>query len=148
MPKILCLGGTHDEQVALRERLGSDFEVVSGGVDPRGVHPLTIRAMAEIGIDIGAARSKSISEFLDQPFDYVITVCDRARESCPVFPGATNALHWGLDDPAEAVGSEEQRLIVFRRVMVEIAGRVKAFLLQARRARGETAAVAARGPEA
>ncbi|HJW21688.1 MAG TPA: arsenate reductase ArsC, partial [Candidatus Limnocylindrales bacterium] len=85
------------------------------------------RALAEVGIDIAGARSKSVTEYLGQPFEYVITVCDRARESCPVFPGGAETLHWGFDDPAEAEGSEAERLAVFRRVMGEIAGRVRTF---------------------
>lgn len=138
---FVCTGNSARSQMAeaiLRHEGRGDFEVFSGGVDPRGVHPLTVRVMAEIGLDIGAARSKSISEFRDQSFDYVITVCDRAREACPVFPGAVNALHWGFDDPAEATGTEGVRLAVFRRVMTEVAGRVRTFLLVARHAQAAT----------
>ena len=113
---------------ALLRRAGeARFEVVSAGVSPRGVHPLTIRVLAAAGIDISASRSKPVGEFLGQGFDYVITVCDRARATCPVFPGGSETLHWSISDPAEATGSEAQRLAVFERVMEEIAERVGGF---------------------
>ena len=127
---FVCTGNSARSQMAealLRREGGDRFEVVSAGVSPRGVHPLTVRALAEVGIDMAGARSKSVTEYLGQPFDYVITVCDRARASCPVFPGGAETLHWGFDDPAEAEGSEPERLAVFRRVMAEIAGRVRTF---------------------
>ena len=127
---FVCTGNSARSQMAealLRREGGDRFEVVSAGVDPRGVNPLTIRALAEVDIDISGARSKSVTEYLGQPFDYVITVCDRARESCPVFPGGAQTLHWGFDDPAEAEGSEAERLVVFRRVLGEIAGRIRTF---------------------
>lgn len=127
---FVCTGNSARSQIAeaLLGREGADrFEVVSAGVSPRGVHPLTIRALAEVGIDATGARSKSVTEYLGQPFDYVVTVCDRARESCPVFPGAAITLHWDIDDPAEATGSEAERLAVFRRVRAEIADRVRRF---------------------
>lgn len=127
---FVCTGNSARSQMAeaLLRREGADrFDVVSAGVEPRGVHPLTIRVLGEAGIDISGARSKSVREFLGQPFDYVITVCDRARESCPVFPGGAQTLHWGFDDPADATGSEAERLAFFRRVLGEIAGRIRAF---------------------
>jgi arsenate reductase len=89
---------------------------------------LTIRALQEAGLDVTEARSKSVHEFLGQPFDYVITVCDRAREACPVFPGGAQTLHWGFDDPTEAIGSESERLAVFERVQEQIAGRIRSFV--------------------
>jgi arsenate reductase len=128
---FICTGNSARSQIAealLRRDGGGDFEVVSAGVEPHGVHPLTIRVLGEVGIDISGARSKPVSEYLGQPFDYVVTVCDRARESCPVFPGGAQTLHWGFDDPAEAEGSEAERLAVFRRVMAEISGRIRAFV--------------------
>jgi arsenate reductase len=127
---FVCTGNSARSQMAealLRREGRERFEVVSAGVDPLGVNPLTVRALAEVGIDISAARSKSVSEFLGQPFDYVVTVCDRARESCPVFPGGAQTLHWGFHDPAEATGSEAHRMAVYRRVLAEIAGRVRPF---------------------
>jgi arsenate reductase len=128
---FVCTGNSARSQMAealLRKEGGDAFEVVSAGVDPKGVNPLTIRALAEGGIDISGARSKSVMEFLGQPFDYVVTVCDRARESCPVFPGGAQTLHWGFDDPAEATGTEIERYAVFVRVMGAIARRIRAFV--------------------
>ena len=87
---------------------GEDFEVQSAGTEVSRVNPYAIRVLDEIGIDWSTARSKSITEFLDQEFDYVITVCDRARATCPVFPGSSNTLHWSLDDPSEVEGDDEQ----------------------------------------
>ena len=135
---VVCTGNSARSQMAealLRRDGGDAFEVVSAGVDPRGVNPLTVRVLDEVGIDISGARSKSVTEFLGQSFDYVITVCDRARESCPVFPGGGTTLHWGFDDPAEAEGSEAERLAVFRRVLAEISGRIRAFIPLAQAAR-------------
>ena len=100
------------------------FEVFSAGTEPKGVNPLTLRVLAEAGIDASWARSKSVTEFLGQPFDYVITVCDQARQACPVFPGEHESLHWGYEDPAEAQGTEEERLAVFRRVFVALSERI------------------------
>ena len=102
------------------------------------MNPYAIRVLAEAGIDWSAARSKVITEFLDQRFDYVITVCDRARETCPVFPGSTNTLHWGLDDPSEVDGTDEVKLAAFRRTEQEIAGRLRPFIEVALRAAGRT----------
>lgn len=128
---FVCTGNSARSQMAeavLREQGGDRFEVVSAGVDPRGVHPMTTAALARVGIDISGARSKSVGEFLGQRFDYVITVCDRARESCPVFPGGSETLHWGLDDPVEVEGSDAQRQAAFDRVLVEVGRRINAFI--------------------
>ena len=128
---FVCTGNSARSQMAealLRHDGGSRFEVVSAGVDPRGVHPMTITALAKVGIDITGARSKAVGEFLGQRFDYVITVCDRARATCPVFPGGGETLHWGIDDPAEATGSEAQRAAAFDTALRELAGRIHAFL--------------------
>jgi len=95
------------------------FETASAGVEPTQVHPLAIKVMAEIGIDLSAHRSKPVDDFWGQEFDYVVTVCDGARETCPFFPGR-NLVHQSFDDPAAAQGTEEQRLAVFRRVRDEI----------------------------
>ena len=144
---FVCGGNSARSQMAeaiLRREGGRDFEAFSAGVWPRDVvHPMTIQVLKEIGIDISDARSKPVTEFLDQRFDYVVTVCDRARESCPVFPGAEESMHWGLDDPAEATGSEAQQLAVFRRVMTEIAVRMRTFIELARRAHPDELGVAA-----
>jgi arsenate reductase len=127
---FVCTGNSARSQMAeavLREIGKGAFETYSAGTEPRGVNPLTVRALASAGLDISGARSKPVSEFLGQPFDYVVTVCDRARETCPVFPGGANALHWGFDDPAEATGTEAERLAVFERVLGEISTRLRAF---------------------
>jgi arsenate reductase (thioredoxin) len=122
---ILCTGNScrsHLAEGLLRRALGEDFAVASAGSNPAGdVHLLAIKAMAEIGIDIAAHRSKHLNEFLDQPVETVITVCGNADQACPVFPGQVNRHHWGFDDPAHATGTEEERMQVFRRVRDEIA---------------------------
>ena len=128
---FVCTGNSARSQMAealLRHDGGRRFEVVSAGVDPRGVHPMTIAALDKIGIDIRDARSKSVGEFLGQRFDYAITVCDRARATCPVFPGGGETLHWGIDDPAEATGTEAARQAAFDRALRELAGRIQAFV--------------------
>lgn len=128
---FVCTGNSARSQMAeaiLRERGGDRFEVVSAGVDPRGVHPMTIAALADVGIDIGGARSKSVGEFLGQRFDYVITVCDRARESCPVFPGGSETLHWGIDDPVAVEGTESERQAAFDRALAEVGRRIDEFI--------------------
>src|SRR5579872_3212510 len=116
---ILCTGNSARSQMAeglLRHDGGASFEVASAGTKPSHVRPEAIAAMGEIGIDISTQRSKSVDEFAGQAFDYVITVCDNARESCPVFPAKTRRIHWSLDDPAAVQGADEQRLAEFRRV--------------------------------
>jgi arsenate reductase len=135
---FVCTGNSARSQIAealLRDFGGSDFEVNSAGTEPHGVNPYTVRVLDEIGIDWSAARSKSVTEFIGQPFDYVITVCDRARQTCPVFPGNHNTMHWGLDDPAEVEGTDEQKLEAFRRTRTEVATRLRPFVELARRAR-------------
>ncbi len=121
---VLCTGNSCRSQMAegwLRALYGSHIEAFSAGSSPAGyVHPLAIRAMAEAGVDISGGRSKSMQEFITQPFDTVITVCDPAREACPVFPGRAERLHQTFDDPAEAIGSEEEQMAEFRRVRDEI----------------------------
>jgi arsenate reductase len=128
---FICTGNSARSQMAeavLREQGRGRFEVVSAGVTPRGVHPMTIASMAKAGVDISGARSKPVGEFLGQRFDYVITVCDRARASCPVFPGGSETLHWGLDDPVEVEGTEAERQAAFDRVLVEVGRRINAFI--------------------
>jgi protein-tyrosine-phosphatase len=128
---FVCTGNSARSQIAealLRRDGGSAFEVVSAGVDPRPIHPMTIRALGKAGIDISGARSKSVGEFLGQRFDYVITVCDRARATCPAFPGGSVTLHWGVDDPAEATGTDAERQQAFDRALKELAVRIHTFL--------------------
>ncbi|MBL9211620.1 MAG: arsenate reductase ArsC [Opitutaceae bacterium] len=121
---ILCTGNScrsHLAEGILRAAAGDLFDVRSAGSNPAGyVHPLAIRAMAEIGIDISAHRSKHLSEFLGTPVETVITVCGRADQACPVFPGQVNRHHWPFDDPAHATGTEAEQMAVFRRVRDEI----------------------------
>jgi arsenate reductase len=140
---FVCTGNSARSQIgqALLARLGgSDFAVESAGTEPKGVNPLAVQVLAEVGIDWSAAVSKPLHPFLDQPFDYVITVCDRARQACPVFPGSTNSLHWGLEDPAEVEGSEEQKLAAFRRTRLELTQRLRPFIEIALRTAGRPVA--------
>ena len=106
---------------------GDRFEVESAGVAPSQVRPEAIDAMSEIEVDISNHRSKSVDEFVDQEFDFIITVCDNAKESCPVFPGRATRIHWSLDDPAVVEGSEKERLKAFRKVRDQIRSRLEAF---------------------
>jgi len=120
---ILCTGNSARSQMAeglLRHDAGQRFEVESAGTKPGAVRPEAITAMRELGIDIAGHRSKSVEEFDGQHFDYVITVCDSARETCPVFSGAAEKLHHSFEDPAALNGSEEERLALFRRVRDEL----------------------------
>ena len=129
---VLCTGNSCRSQMAegwLRHLGGEAIEVDSAGSRPAGyVHPLAVRVMAEAGVDISGQRSKPMSDFLSQSFDYVITLCDDAAEACPVFPGRATRLHWGFEDPADAEGDEAQRLEVYRRVRDGLRTRVESFL--------------------
>jgi len=115
---------------ALWESLGEgDWQSESAGSKPSGyVHPLAIRAMQELGFDISANTSKSLDQFRDESFDLVVTVCDNAKESCPFFPRAKQTLHWPFDDPADATGTDDEKMVVFRRVRDEIKDRIQAYL--------------------
>ena len=138
---FVCTGNSARSIMAealLRRHGGDRFEVHSAGTEPRGVNPLTVRVLGEAGIDASWAHSKSVNGFLGQHFDYVITVCDQARQVCPVFPGAHESLHWDYEDPAEATGTEEERLRVFRRVFVAIGERVQQFAAIAERTAPES----------
>lgn len=135
---FVCTGNSARSQIAeamLRDLGGAEYETFSAGTEPKGVNPFTVLVLGEIGIDWSGARSKSVTEFLGRPFDYVITVCDRARQTCPVFPGKHSSLHWDLDDPAEVEGADEQKLEAFRRTRTEVATRLRPFVELARRAR-------------
>jgi arsenate reductase (thioredoxin) len=128
---FVCSGNSARSQIAealLGHLGGAAFEAHSAGTHPRGVSPLAVAVLAEVGIDWSAATSKSINRFLGQKFDYVITVCDRARETCPVFPGSRNTLHWGLDDPAEVEGTDENMLAAFRGTRQELSLRLRPFI--------------------
>lgn len=128
---ILCTGNSARSQMAeglLRRIAGERFEVESAGVAPSSVRPEAIEAMAEVGIDISEHRSKSTDEFLHRHFDYVITVCDNAKENCPIFPGEAKRMHWSFDDPAFVEGTAEEKLAAFRRIRDEIRARLNAFV--------------------
>ena len=127
---IVCTGNSARSQMAeglLRHVAGDRFEVESAGTIASFVRPQAVAVMAEIGIDISGHRSKSLDEFLDQPFEYVITVCDNADESCPAFPGKAKRIHWSFDDPAGTTGSDDDVLEVFRRVRDEIGSKLADF---------------------
>ncbi len=115
-------------EVLLRERGGDAYQVFSAGTEPGEVRSFTLRVIEEAGLPTDGLRSKSVQEFMGQRFDYVITVCDTARQNCPVFPGESQRFHWGYPDPSEAVGSDEERLEAFRRVFTAISQRIDLFL--------------------
>ena len=129
---FICTGNSCRSQMAeaWARYLGrGQVQAFSAGTTPRPIHPLAIRVMANNNVDIGGQQSKSLDVYLGQPFDYVITVCDRARQACPSWPGPHERIDWSFDDPAEATGTEEERLLVFRRVALEIKRRIDLFLL-------------------
>ncbi len=129
---ILCTGNSCRSQMAeyLWNDLGrGQWQAVSAGSNPAGyVHPLAVTAMQELGINLAGAESKHLDRFVKEPFDLVVTVCDNARESCPVFLGATRTLHWPFRDPAHASGTDDEKMAVFRSVRDEIRKRIAAFL--------------------
>jgi arsenate reductase len=132
---FLCTGNSARSQMAeafMRKYAGSHFNVFSAGLEPRGINPYTVRVMGEAGVDIRGQRSKDVKEYLGKEmFRYLITVCGNAEKNCPtVWPGMQEKLHWPLDDPAAATGSEEEVLAVFRRVRDEIEAKVKAWLAE------------------
>ena len=130
---VLCTGNSARSQMAeglLRHDSGDRFEVFSAGTKPSHVRAEAIAAMRELGIDISAHRSKSVDEFAGQLFDYVLTVCDNAKEACPIFPNGTRTIHRAFEDPAAVEGSEETRLTAFRRVRDEIREYLKNFPLR------------------
>jgi arsenate reductase (thioredoxin) len=127
---VLCTGNSARSQMAeglFRREGGEGWEVFSAGTRPSTVRPEAIAAMREIGIDISGHRSKSVDEFIGGEFDYVVTVCDNARDHCPAFPGARNRVHWSFEDPAAVEGSDAVRLAAFRRIRDLIHERVRAF---------------------
>ena len=127
---ILCTGNSARSQMAeglLRYDAGDRFEVASAGTQPGRVRVEAIKVMSELGIDISSHRSKSVDEFADQNFDYVLTVCDRAKETCPIYPGHANRFHRSFEDPAVIEGAEEQRLSAFRKVRNEIRTYLRGF---------------------
>jgi arsenate reductase (thioredoxin) len=129
---ILCTGNSARSQMAeglLRHDAGNVYEVSSAGINPTHVRPEAVAVMREVGIDISGHRSKSVDEFAGQDFDYVITVCDNAKESCPLFEAKTKRVHWSIEDPAAAVaGSKDEKLQAFRRVRDDLRDRLRSFL--------------------
>lgn len=128
---ILCTHNSARSQMAeaLLHRIGGErFEVYSAGTEATRVHPLAIEAMADVDIDISGARSKHLDEFIGERFDYVITVCDAANETCPVFPGDPKRIHWSFPDPSQAQGTDEERLRAFRKVRDEITMRLRTWV--------------------
>ena len=129
---FLCTHNSARSQMAeglLRSLGGGDFEVFSAGTEATRVRSEAIAAMRELGIDISDQQSKTLDRFLDQPFDEVITVCDSANQTCPVFPGAARRRHWSVDDPSRIQGVEEERLAAFRQARDELRARIEAELL-------------------
>lgn len=128
---IVCTGNSARSQMAeglLRHEAGDRFEVFSAGTKPTQVRPEAIAVMNEIGIDISHQHSKSVDEFIGQPLDFVIAVCNSAKETCPVFSGGVKRLHWPFDDPAMVDGNENVRRTAFRRIRDQIHGRIMVFL--------------------
>ena len=128
---FLCTHNSARSQMAeglLRSLAGDRFEVASAGTQATRVHPLAIQAMAEVGVDLRGHASKVVDQYLEQPWDYVITVCDAANEACPVFPTKSSRLHWSFEDPSQASGTEHERLEVFRKVRDQIKRQLTAWV--------------------
>lgn len=129
---VLCTGNSCRSQMAeaIFRHYGEGIveEVISAGTHPTEVNPLAIKVMDEIGLDISQQKSKSVEQFADREFDFVFTVCDKARETCPTFPNAEKKLHWPYEDPAAAEGSEQERLEVFRKVRDDMLYDIREFL--------------------
>ncbi len=119
-------------EALLRTHGNGRFLVVSAGTEATRVNPFAVDVMRELGVDISGARSKHLDEFIEQEFDYVITVCDSAAESCPVFPGRSERIHWSFPDPSAATGSDDERRDVFRSVRDDIASRIQEWISQER----------------
>ena len=133
---FICLHNSARSQMAealLRSFAGDQFDAFSAGIESSAVRPEAITVMAEIGIDIGQQESKTLERYIGQPFDWLITVCDTARQRCPIFPGVDQTSHWGIDDPANVDGTEDERLEAFRRARDELRNRIHLFLLTASR---------------
>lgn len=131
---FVCTHNSARSQMAegmLRAWGGERFEAVSAGTEATGIRPEAIRVMAEIGIDIGAQTSKTLEPFLGQPFSWLVTVCDQAKESCPTLPGVRRQAHWSVEDPSLAEGDETRRLEAFRAARDDLRGRIGRFILEA-----------------
>ena len=130
---ILCTGNSARSQMAeglLRTLADTQFDVFSAGSKPSTVNPFAIQAMRERGIDISHHRSKHLNEFIKEPFDYVITVCDQAAETCPIFPGRARRIHWSFSDPAAVEGSDDERLQAFRQTRDAIEEKLRTWLVE------------------
>ena len=130
---FLCTGNSARSQMAeglLRAIAGERVEVFSAGSKPSRVNPFAIRAMRQRGIDISGQRSKHLSEYLGQPFDFVITVCDQAAETCPIFPGRAQRIHWSFPDPAAAEGNEDETLAAFEQVRDDLEAKLRAWIAE------------------
>ena len=133
-PKRVLFVCTHNSarsimaEALLRKKGGAAYQVESAGTKPGEMRGFTLQILEEAGLPTAGLRSKSVAEFMGQPFDYVITVCDSARQACPVFPGEGERQHWGYDDPSAAEGSDEERLRAFRRVFTALSQRIDLFL--------------------
>ena len=128
---FLCTHNSARSQMAegfLRDLAGDRFEVESAGTEETRVHPLAVRVMGEVGVDLSGHCSKTLDRFLAQPWHHVITVCDHANERCPVFGRGADRLHWAFEDPSRAMGTEDERVAVFRRVRDEIGAQIKGWL--------------------
>lgn len=128
---FLCTHNSARSQMAegwLRALAGNHLDVASAGTEATRVHPLALRVMAEVGVDLSGHVSKTVDALVDQRWDHVITVCDAASERCPVFPATTTRHHWSFEDPSRAEGTEEERLAVFRKIRDQIAARLQAWL--------------------
>jgi arsenate reductase (thioredoxin) len=131
---FLCTGNSARSQMAealLRNYAGEYFEVFSAGLEPRGINPLTIQVMEELGLDLSNHTSKDLNTFIGKiSFDYMITVCGRAEESCPIFPGMGTRLHWDIEDPSKFSGTDTERLAKFRQVRDRLDQKIRLWLSQ------------------
>lgn len=131
---FLCTGNQARSQMAealMKARAGDDFDVTSAGSRPKpAVHPMAVRIISEQGIDISSVKPKDVARFTEVPFDYVITLCDNARDVCPIFPGEGERIHWSIPDPAAADGTEEEMLEAFRAARDDIESRIERFVAE------------------
>jgi len=127
---VICTGNSIRSQIAegFLKKYRNNWEIRSAGANPKGLNPIAVMVMMEKGIDISGQKSKGVENFLGENFDYVITVCNNAKESCPLFPGKAKLIHWNFEDPAEVEGSMNKKLFVFRKVRDKIEEKVIEFI--------------------
>jgi len=127
---VICTGNSIRSQIAegFLKKYRSNWEIRSAGTNPKGLNPITVDVMMEKGIDISDQKSKGVENFLGENFDYVITVCNNAKESCPLFPGKAKLIHWNFEDPAEVEGGMNEKLFAFRKVRDQIEEKVIEFI--------------------